>query len=156
MSQAIIREIEKSQIRAVPFDFQVGDTVKVKVLIREGTKERHQSFEGMVIAMKGGAINKTFTVRRIFQGVAIERTFLFNSPKVIEVKSLRKGKARRAKLYYMRNLVGTKKTRLREDSSRIAKDFQQRLIDQETAKADKKQAKAAKTAETSEASEATV
>ncbi len=135
MSQQIIKAIEKSQLRKVPFDFKVGDTVKIKVLIREGAKERHQNFEGMVIAMKGGGVNKTFTVRRIFQGVAIERIFLFNSPKVIEVKTLRKGKARRAKLYYMRNLVGTKKTRLREDTSRIAKDFQQKLIDQEMAKA---------------------
>lgn len=153
MSQQIIKAIEKSQLKATQFDFQVGDTVKVKVLIREGTKERHQNFEGMVIAIKGGGVNKTFTVRRIFQGVAIERIFLFNSPKVIEVKSMRKGKARRAKLYYMRKLVGTKKTRLREDTSRIAKDFQQKLIDQETAKATKK--KEVKTTE-SEAAEATV
>ncbi len=152
MSQQIIKAIEKSQLKATQFDFQVGDTVKVKVLIREGTKERHQNFEGMVIAIKGGGVNKTFTVRRIFQGVAIERVFLFNSPKVIEVKSMRKGKARRAKLYYMRKLVGTKKTRLREDTSRIAKDFQQKLIDQETAKANKKESGTKE----SEATEATV
>ncbi len=156
MSQQIIKAIEKSQLRKVPFDFQVGDTVKVKVLIREGAKERHQNFEGMVIAMKGGGINKTFTVRRIFQGVAIERIFLFNSPKVIEVKSLRKGKARRAKLYYMRNLVGTKKTRLREDTSRIAKDFQQKLIDQETAKTASKASKKKSEATEVEATEAAV
>ncbi len=137
MSQEIIRSVEKPQLKAKPCDFQSGDTVRVKVLIREGSKERHQNFEGMVIAIKGGSINKTFTVRRVFQGVAIERTFLFHSPKVIEVKVIRKGKAKRAKLYYMRERVGTKNTRLREDTSRIAKDFQQKLIDQESQAANK-------------------
>lgn len=107
-------------------EFQVGDTVRVKVLIREGKKERNQAFEGMVISIKGGGINKTFTVRRIFQGVAIERTFTFHSPKVTEVKIIRKGKARRAKLYYMRERVGTKATRLREDTARIARDLQEK------------------------------
>jgi large subunit ribosomal protein L19 len=131
MSQQIIKLVENTVLKKNPPQFQVGDTVKVKVLIREGNKERTQSFEGMVIAIKGGGINKTFTVRRVFQGVAIERTFLVHAPKLVEVKVQRKGKARRAKLYYMRERVGTKATRLKEDSSRIARDFQEKLIAQE-------------------------
>lgn len=143
MNQEIIRDIEASQLKdesAIP-QFQVGDSVRVKVLIREGKKERNQAFEGMVIATKGGGVNSTFTVRRIFQGVAIERTFVLHSPKVTEVKVIRKGKARRAKLYYMRQRVGTKATRLREDSSRIAKDFQEKAKLQEQAQKDKAAAK---------------
>ena len=124
MSNKIIAELESSLLKEKKPEFQVGDTVRVKVLIREGKKERNQAFEGMVISVKGGGINKTFTVRRIFQGVAIERTFTFHSPKVTEVKVIRKGKTRRAKLYYMRGRVGTKSTRLREDTARIARDYQ--------------------------------
>lgn len=135
MSQEILRSVEASHLKKNVTDFKVGDTVKVKVLIREGNKERNQTFEGMVIAIKGGGINKSFTVRRVFQGVAIERTFMLHSPKVVEIKIERKGKTRRAKLYYMRERVGTKNTRLREDSARIAKDFQQKLIQQEQAAA---------------------
>ncbi len=137
MSQQIIREIEAAHLKKELPVFQTGDLVKVKVLIREGKKERNQAFEGMVIAMKEGGINASFTVRRIFQGVAIERTFLLHSPKVTEVTILRKGKARRSKLYYMRERVGTKKTRLREDTARIAKDFQAKLVAQEQAANDK-------------------
>ncbi len=143
MNQEIIKEIEQSQLKdesKIP-QFQVGDSVRVKVLIREGKKERNQAFEGMVIAIKGGGVNKTFTVRRIFQGVAIERTFVLHSPKVTEVKVIRKGKTRRAKLYYMRERIGTKATRLREDSSRIAKDFQEKLKQQEAAQKQKAEAK---------------
>lgn len=148
MSQETLRKIEASQLKTDFTDFQVGDNVRVKVLIREGTKERTQNFEGMVIAIKGGGINKSFTVRRTFQGIAIERTFMVHSPKVVELKVLRKGKARRAKLYYMRDRIGTKKTRLREDSARIAKEFKQKLIDQESKESKPKAKKeaAAKTA----------
>jgi large subunit ribosomal protein L19 len=124
MNNKIIAELESSLLKEKSPEFQVGDTVRVKVLIREGKKERNQAFEGMVIGIKGGGINKTFTVRRIFQGVAIERTFTYHSPKVTEVKVIRKGKTRRAKLYYMRGRIGTKATRLREDTARIAKDYQ--------------------------------
>jgi large subunit ribosomal protein L19 len=132
MTQKLIRAIEQAHLKSTTCDFQAGDLVKVKVLIREGKKERNQAFEGMVIAIRGGGINQTFTVRRIFQGVAIERTFLMNSPKVTEVSVVRKGKTRRSKLYYMRERIGTKKTRLREDSSRIARDFQAKLVAQES------------------------
>jgi large subunit ribosomal protein L19 len=114
--------VEKSHLKKNPPEIQVGDTVRVKVLIREGKKERAQAFEGTVISIQGGSVNKAFTVRRIFQGVGVERTFMWHSPKVDSVKVLRKGKTRRAKLYFLRNRIGTKATRLREDIARIAKD----------------------------------
>ncbi len=116
--QDLLNRIEKNHLKAKEPVFQTGDTVKVKVLIREGKKERSQIFEGLVIAIKGGGINKTFTVRRIFQGIGIERTFLMHSPKVQEVKVVRQGRTRRAKLFYLRKLIGNKATRLKEDAAR--------------------------------------
>lgn len=155
MSQNIINEIENTVLKEKLPEFQVGDTVKVKVLIREGNKERNQNFEGMVIATKGGGVNASFTVRRIFQGVAIERTFMLHSPKVIDIKVIRKGKTRRAKLYYMRNRIGTKSTRLREDSSRIAKDFKEKLIQQEKKAAEKEKTSKEKNIKSSKEEETT-
>jgi large subunit ribosomal protein L19 len=116
--QDLLNRIEKNHLKAKEPDFQTGDTVKVKVLIREGKKERSQIFEGLVIAIKGGGINKTFTVRRIFQNIGIERTFLMHSPKVQEVTVIRQGRTRRAKLFYLRKLIGNKATRLKEDKRR--------------------------------------
>ncbi len=116
--QELLKRIEAKHLKAKEPVFSTGDTVKVKVLIREGKKERTQAFEGLVIAIKGSGINKTFTVRRIFQNIGIERTFMVHSPKVQEIKVIRQGKTRRAKLYYLRNLIGNKATRLKEDSSR--------------------------------------
>ena len=92
---------------------RVGDTVKVTVKIKEGTKERNQNYEGIVLKIKGSGINKTFTVRRVFQGVGVERVFFFNSPKIEKITILRSGKTRRAKLYYLRERVG-KSTKLQE------------------------------------------
>ena len=86
--------------------FEVGDTVRIGVNIREGDKERVQMFEGTVIARKGSGISETFTVRRVFYGVGIERVFPIHSPNVKEVKVIRRGKVRRAKLYYLRDRVG--------------------------------------------------
>ena len=86
--------------------FEVGDTVRIGVNIREGDKERVQMFEGTVIARKGSGINETFTVRRVSYGVGIERVFPIHSPNVKEVKVIRRGKVRRAKLYYLRDRVG--------------------------------------------------
>jgi len=91
----------------------IGDTVKVGVIIQEGGKERVQPYEGTVIAMRNGGINKTITVRRIFQGVGVERVFLVHSPRVAKIDILRRGQTRRAKLYYLRDRVG-KATRLKE------------------------------------------
>ena len=87
--------------------FEVGDTVRIGVNIREGDKERVQMFEGTVIARKGSGISETFTVRRVSYGVGIERVFPIHSPNVKEVKVIRRGKVRRAKLYYLRDRVGT-------------------------------------------------
>ncbi len=113
--QDLLNKIEAKHLKAKEPDFSVGDTVKVKVLIREGKKERSQAFEGLVIAVRGSGINKSFTVRRIFQNIGIERTFLVHSPKVQEVQVLRKGRTRRAKLFYLRKLIGNKATRLKEE-----------------------------------------
>lgn len=91
----------------------VGDTVKVTVRIKEGTKERSQNYEGVVIKIKGSDINKTFTVRRVFQGVGVERAFFMHSPKLEKIQVIRSGKASRAKLYYLRERTG-KATKLKE------------------------------------------
>ena len=86
--------------------FEIGDTVRVDVKIREGDRERIQAFEGTVIAKKGSGVAETFTVRRVSYGVGVERVFPFHSPNVAEVKVVRYGKVRRAKLYYLRDRVG--------------------------------------------------
>jgi large subunit ribosomal protein L19 len=112
-AQEIIHSIESEQIKSDLPIIHVGDTVKVGVRIQEGGKERVQPYEGTVIAMRNGGINETITVRRIFQGVGVERVFLVHSPRVASIQVLRRGKARRAKLYYLRDRVG-KATRLKQ------------------------------------------
>lgn len=112
-AQEIIQDIESKYIKDDLPIIHVGDTVRVGVRISEGGKERVQPYEGTVIAMRNGGINETITVRRIFQGVGVERVFLLHSPRVANIKVLRRGKARRAKLYYLRNRVG-KATRLKQ------------------------------------------
>ena len=102
----IIDTIEKEGMRTDIPVFNVGDTVKVFVKVIEGTRERLQAFEGVVIARKNGGIRETFTVRRISFGIGVERTFPVNSPKIAGITVVRKGLARRAKLYYSRDLVG--------------------------------------------------
>ncbi len=111
--QEIIRSIEAEQIRKDLPDICVGDTIRIGVRIIEGDKERVQPYEGTVIAKRHGGINATMTVRRIFQGVGVERVFLLNSPRIESVKIIRRGKVRRAKLYYLRQRVG-KATRLKQ------------------------------------------
>jgi large subunit ribosomal protein L19 len=112
-AQEIIRSIEAEQIKQDLPIIHVGDTVKVGVVIQEGGKERVQPYEGTVIAKRNGGINQTITVRRIFQGVGVERVFLLHSPRIASVQIIRRGKARRAKLYYLRDRVG-KATRLKQ------------------------------------------
>lgn len=102
----IIKEIEAEQIRKDLPDFEVGDTVKVHVRIKEGEKERIQVFEGTVLKRQNGGLRETFTVRRIAYGVGVERTFPVNAPTVSKVEIVRKGKVRRAKLFYLRKRVG--------------------------------------------------
>ena len=105
----LVDQITKSQIRTDLPEFRVGDTVKVNVRIIEGKRERIQAFEGIVMAIQGGGVSKTFTVRKISGGVGVERIFPFNSPKVDSVVVVRKGKVRRAKLNYLRSLKGQAK-----------------------------------------------
>ena len=108
-----LKLIAQSSMKADSTKVEVGDYVRVNVLIREGDKERIQAFEGTVIAMKHGGISETFTVRRVAHGVGIERVFPVHSPRVASVDVLRHGVVRRAKLYYLRNRVG-KAARVKE------------------------------------------
>ncbi len=112
-AEEIIRSIEAEQFKSNLPTIYVGDTIRVGVRISEGGKERIQPYEGTVIAMRNGGINETITVRRIFQGVGVERVFLLHSPRIEKIKIVRRGKARRAKLYYLRDKVG-KATRLKQ------------------------------------------
>ena len=101
-----IRSIESAQLRTDIPKFNVGDTVRVFVKVVEGTRERLQAFEGVVIARRNGSVRETFTVRRTSYGVGVERTFPVHSPRVDHIVVVRRGKVRRAKLYYLRNLSG--------------------------------------------------
>lgn len=101
-----LKLIEKDSTKAELPKFGIGDTVRVSVNIREGSRERIQMFEGTVIAVKGSGIAKTFTVRRVSYGVGVERVFPMHSPNVVKVDVIRSGKVRRAKLYYLRDRVG--------------------------------------------------
>jgi large subunit ribosomal protein L19 len=112
-AQQIIRSIEAEQLKTDLPVIYVGDTVKVGIRIQEGGKERVQPYEGVVIAQRNGGINETITVRRIFQGIGVERVFMLHSPLVANIQILRRGKVRRAKLYYLRDRVG-KATRVKQ------------------------------------------
>ncbi len=102
----IIKSIEHEQLKNKIPELSVGNTVKVHVKIKEGNKERIQIFEGIIIKVQGGGVNKTFTVRKISYGVGVEKTFLVHSPLVERVELVRVGKARRARLFYLRDRVG--------------------------------------------------
>ena len=102
----IIKSIEHEQLKNKIPELKVGNTVKVHVRIKEGNKERIQIFEGIIIKVQGGGLNQTFTVRKISYGVGVEKTFLVHSPLVEKVELVRVGKARRAKLFYLRDRVG--------------------------------------------------
>ena len=102
----IIRSIEQAQLRTDLPSFNVGDTLRVFVKVVEGSRERLQAFEGTVIAKRNGSSRETFTVRRVSYGIGVERTFLLHSPRVDHIEVIRRGKVRRAKLYYLRNLQG--------------------------------------------------
>ena len=102
----IIKELTKDQIRTDLPELEVGSTVKVHVKVIEGTRERIQVFEGTIIKIQHGGIQKSFTVRRISYGIGVERTFPVNSPKIAKIEVVRKGKVRRARLFYLRDRVG--------------------------------------------------
>jgi len=109
----LIKEFESEQLKKELPEIYVGDTVKVGVRITEGNKERVQPYEGVVIAKRHGGLNQTITVRRIFQGIGVERVFMLHSPQVASLKVERRGKVRRAKLFYLRDRVG-KATRVKQ------------------------------------------
>ena len=109
----LIEEFENGQLKKELPEIYVGDTVKVGVKITEGNKERVQPYEGVVIAKRHGGLNQTITVRRIFQGIGVERVFMLHSPQVASLKVERRGKVRRAKLFYLRDRVG-KATRVKQ------------------------------------------
>lgn len=106
MEMDIIKSIEHEQLKNKIPELKVGNTVRVHVRIKEGNKERIQVFEGIIIKVQGGGVNKTFTVRKISYGVGVEKTFLVHSPLVEKVELVRVGKARRARLFYLRDRVG--------------------------------------------------
>ncbi len=110
-------ETQKEWIRDVPA-FRSGDTLRVNVRVREGEKERIQAFEGVCIARRGSGVSESFTVRKISNGVGVERIFPVHSPMLAEIIVVRRGRVRRAKLYYLRNLTG-KATRIRERKVRV-------------------------------------
>ena len=109
-----LKLINGNSMKENPPVFCIGDTVRVDVKIREGDRERIQAFEGTVIAMKHGGIQETFTVRRVSYGVGVEKAFPVHSPNLEKVEVVRKGKVRRAKLYYLRNRVG-KAAKVKQD-----------------------------------------
>ena len=112
-SYNLVTDFEASQLKKELPEIYVGDTVKVGVKITEGNKERVQPYEGVVIAKRHGGLNQTITVRRIFQGIGVERIFMLHSPQVASLKVERRGKVRRAKLFYFRDRVG-KATRVKQ------------------------------------------
>ncbi len=111
--QALISEFEAAQQKTDLPEIYIGDTVRVGVRISEGNKERVQPYEGVVISKRHGGLNETITVRRIFQGIGVERVFMLHSPQVSSIKVERRGKVRRAKLFYLRERVG-KATRVKQ------------------------------------------
>ena len=114
MNMNLVNEITATQLRTDIPEFKSGDTVKVHVRITEGEKSRIQIYEGLVISVKGGGVSKTFTVRKISSNqVGVERTFLFNSPVIAKLEVVRRGKVRRNKINYIRNLSG-KAARIKE------------------------------------------
>ncbi|MDF2866313.1 MAG: rplS [Clostridia bacterium] len=113
----IIKAIEQEYVKENVDKFEIGTTVKVYVKIKEGNRERTQIFEGTVIKRQNSGLNETFTVRKISNGVGVERTFPVNSPKIEKIEVTRNGKARRAKLYYLRDRIG-KSAKLKEAKSK--------------------------------------
>jgi large subunit ribosomal protein L19 len=111
-------ETQKEWLRDNVPPFRAGDTLKVNVRVREGDKERLQAFEGVCIAKRGSGVSATFTVRKISNGVGVERIFPVHSPMISEITVLRRGRVRRAKLYYLRHLTG-KATRIRERKAKV-------------------------------------
>jgi large subunit ribosomal protein L19 len=118
MPMDLVRAVEERYLKSELPEFGPGDSVRVHVKIVEGARERTQVFEGVVMRLRHGGINKTFTVRRVTHGIGVERTFLLHSPRVERVEITRRGKVRRAQLYYLRGLSG-KAARIKERRDRV-------------------------------------
>lgn len=116
----IIEALEKEQLQENIPEFNVGDTIKVYVKVIEGKKERIQFFEGTVLKTQNGGLNTTFTVRKVVSGIGVEKTFLLHSPKITEIKILRQGKVRRAKLFYLRKRLGSKTSKIKAKDPRFS------------------------------------
>ncbi|HEX8550261.1 MAG TPA: 50S ribosomal protein L19 [Abditibacteriaceae bacterium] len=114
MNQDLIRAVEARHTKSDLPDFGPGDTLRVNVRVVEGNRERIQAFDGTCTARSNSGIGQTFTVRRVTQGFGIERTFLLHSPRLEKIEVRRKGKVRRAKLYYLRGRIGSKALRIKE------------------------------------------
>lgn len=112
--EKILNLVTAAQLRTDIPDFHVGDTISVSVKVIEGDKERLQQFKGIVMGIKGGGINKTFRVRKISNGVGVERIFPINSPRIAKVEIVKEGSIRRAKLYYLRGLTGKAATKIKD------------------------------------------
>lgn len=110
----LVRHLSEQYLKPELPELNVGDTVRVHVRVKEGNRERVQVFEGTIIAMKHGGINETITVRRVSYNVGVEKVFPIHSPSIVKIETVRRGKVRRAKLYYLRERVG-KKARVKED-----------------------------------------
>lgn len=119
---SFLAEVTKSQLRESVPQFQSGDTVRVSVRIKEGDKERVQPYEGVVIGRSGHGIQETFTVRRVSFGVGVERIFPLHSPTIESIEVPRRGKVRRAKLYYLREKKGRKATRIKEATRKVREE----------------------------------
>jgi len=115
-----INLVTAGQIRHDIPEFHIGDTIAISVNVIEGDKERIQIFKGIVMGIKGGGISKTFRVRKISNGVGVERIFPFNSPRIAKVEVLKHGSVRRAKLYYLRGLTGKAATKIKEKKKRVS------------------------------------
>ena len=117
VNQNILKEIEAEQLKKEVTPFNVGDTVRVSAKVVEGTRERIQIFEGVVIKRQNGGLRETFTVRRLSSGIGVERTWPLHSPRIEKIEVVRRGIVRRAKLYYLRDRVG-KAAKVKEDIRR--------------------------------------
>jgi len=110
----LIKSVEREHMKEDIPEFSPGDTIRVHAKVVEGERERIQVYEGIVIGIKGGGLNKTFNVRRISHGVGVERTFLLHSPRIAKIEVKRMGDVRRAKLYYLRDKIGKAATKVKE------------------------------------------
>lgn len=114
MNQDLIRAVQAKHLKEGLPSFGPGDTLRVQVKVVEGNRERLQAFEGTCTARAGSGTSETFTVRRVTQGIGVERKFLINSPRIDKIEVRRKGKVRRAKLHYLRDRIGSKSIRIKE------------------------------------------